>query len=121
MTRIDDRLRPRVAALVAKYGRQVTYVSKTPGYTPDTSTGAPTATNSKTVFVTPPDKYSLYLTDDVYIKKGDCRVFLPDYNLGFVPNEGDQIQGMDGRNWTVLNPKQHSTGEQAGLWELHLR
>lgn len=121
MTQLDDRLRPRIAALITKYGVQVSYTARTPGYTPSTSTGAPTASTTKNLFVTPPDRYSLFFTDGVQVQRGDCRVFLADYNLGFTPHEGDKIANLNGREWTVIDPKRHATGEHAGLWELQLR
>lgn len=120
MTALDTKIIPKVFNLVAKYGKVVTFNSRS-GYTYDETEGTATSTiTSYSKKVTPPDKYDVRYVDGDLIRVGDSRIFLPAQGLEFTPARGESVI-VDSESWTIIKANPIYSGDLVCLWELQLR
>ena len=120
MTRLDDRLGPRTAALLAKYGRVATFYEVTK--TPDPTTGKMTVTETleHPAMVSPRQEYDLRFVDGDTIRRGDTSVYVSAEGLTFTPTAGMRVSiGAD--TWTIVSAEPLDPGETTVAYKLQLR
>ncbi len=119
MTELDDRLLPRVAALLSRRGKTMAYTQIT--RTRDSGTGETTTVEvTHSVLGTPPAKYSIGWRSGDGVKLGDVRTSLAGQGLLFTPNAGDTV-AFDGTTWRIITVHPVYSGESTVLWTLQLR
>ena len=121
MTVLDDRLIPRILAIVQRLGKLVVFtVAATESYNPDTGEATRATAASYSLKVTPPEVYEEGLIDGENIRRGDMRVWLPASGLAFTPSPTVTVT-IDGATWAVVDVAPVYTGEQVALYGLQLR
>ena len=121
MTTLDDRLRPRAEAMIAKYGKVVLLQSLVQGdYDPATGTASSDYVNYEvTGVVTAPSKIMFDLT---LAREGDTMLLLADDGLGITPKAGDTVDFQDGAAvWSVLSVQTTYSGDLPAIHSLLLR
>lgn len=117
MTALDDRLIPRVASLVTKYGRAATYTVVTTSHTPGAGTTTET-TATHSVIVTPPAAYTETLNE--LARFGDQETILAAQGLTFTPKPADRVTiGSD--VWTLVSIQPILTGASVAVYVLQIR
>lgn len=122
MTRLDDRLRPRAAALIGKYGKRV-YLQAllTNEYDPAQGKAVTHVLNYDVVGVVRQPSRDLY--DRNLAQQGDTVLVLPAYSLpaDVVPKTGDTVDFKDGKPvWTVTGVNTDYSGALPVLYSLVL-
>lgn len=121
VTVLDTKLAPKVLAIIAKYGKTVSW-SVTSGATHTPSTGAVTGgtTTAHTVKVTPPEPYESKYVDGDVVREGDSRIYIAASGLAFTPAENQRVT-IDAAVWTVTRVNAIYSGDLVCLWEAGLR
>jgi hypothetical protein len=122
LTALDAKLLPKTLALVAKYGKQMSFAVPASGYTFDSSTGVgtPGAITTYVETCTPPDKYKDSFVNGDTIQEGDVWIILPAMNLAFTPMKTQQVT-FDGNTWVIVQLDPLYSGDSVCAYELRLR
>lgn len=120
MTALDDKLVPKVLAIVAKYGKDVVFTTvAAKEFSPTTRVGIETGKKQFTKKVTPPEYYSTrQLSDTVLVD--DLRVFLPASGLEFTLAVAMMVE-FDDMKFRVVRAGPVYSGTLIAVWELQLR
>lgn len=120
MTKLDDKLRPKVKALLARLGKLVTYTAivRTRDATSGDTLSVETVHSS--ILATPPTRYMRRLADGDAVKRGDVRISFAALDLPFTPASNDQVE-FDSTTWRVVSVTPVYSGELEVLWTLQLR
>lgn len=119
-TALDIRLLPKVLALIAKYGKTVTFhVSVAEVYSPINRSVLAAITNIN-LKVSPPDKYHIKYVDGTQILSGDNYIILPAQGLTFVPRSGHEVT-IGTTKWGIVNVESIYSGEDVCAYQLQLR
>jgi len=120
-TVLDLKLRPKVIALLEKYGKEVTFtVSPEPTY--DATTGKNTA-GSPTLYVkkvSPPEPCKIEFVAGELTQVGDIEVILGAKDLPFTPVLTMPVT-IDGVVWKIVAVRPMYSGELIAAYTLHLR
>jgi hypothetical protein len=120
VTDLDDKLIPKVLALVNKFGRVATFYEVTK--TADDEAG--TVTKSAPILhkrkVTPRAEYDLAFINGDTIRAGDMSVILPASGLRFTPVEAMKVEIGDDA-WKIVSLRPLDTGEKTAAYKLQLR
>jgi len=121
MTALDDRLLPKVLAIVEKFG--IDAVFDEPGtktYDPTTGETTESGNTNHTEKVTPPEGYpDNYMGGDV-VKQGDVQIYLPAFGLGFTPVVSLDV-AVGGKDYHLVGVDPVYSGEEIALYRLQLR
>jgi len=120
MTTLDDKLIPKVYALINSYGKTASYEVYA-GESYDETTGK-TTMGSKTAYsvkITPPEQEKTIVQGDT-LPSGDCFCFMSAYGLSFSPAAGHRLV-IYSKTWRVLSVFPIYTGESIALYKLLLR
>jgi hypothetical protein len=120
MTDLDDRLLPKVKALIERLGKKVDFTISTKTGTVATGVVTETTETFQDVKVSPPIAVDIRFVDGVNIKVGDTILFLAAKDLAFVPDV-DQKVTIDDVVFTILRNIKHYSGELIAVYELHVR
>lgn len=117
-TSLDLRLRPKALALIAKYGKSVTwtqYAGQETGYTPQSGTTSLGLASNYPVKCTPPAPVDTrYLGGDLIVAT-DVEIYIAGLGLAFTPKLNDRVT-IDGTVYTVLAKNAIYSGEDIVLW-----
>lgn len=119
MTKLDDKLIPKIAKIVDRLGKAVTFHVEAGSYDPTVGRRVSDQTDHS-VKVTPPANYSERFIDGDNIQRGDVNILLPAQDLVFTPVNGMQVT-IDAKPWAIVEVKPIYTGEQIGAYDLQLR
>lgn len=121
MTVLDDKFVPKALAMVAEFGKTVTFTVKslTP-YNPLTGGVGEGIPITHSVKVSPPDQYDKRLVDGDIVKQADLKVLLPPTTL-FTPAVDSTFVDIDGSEFRVIGVKPVYSGELIAIFELQLR
>lgn len=121
MTAIDDRLIPKVEALIARLGKSIVIncVTNEGTVSNDGSVKGRTET-PVTVKVIPP-----YPVDDKYVngdttRMGDLQTYVPAVSFGYEPVAG-WTAVIDNKTWTIVSVEPIYTGDAIALYGLVMR
>ncbi len=120
MTDLDDRLIPKVLALVNRLGRVATFYEVTKTGDPKTgevTTSTPILHKRK---VTPRAEYDLAFVNNDTIKAGDMSVILPASGLRFTPVEAMKVVIGDD-TWKIVSIRPLDPGEKTAAYKLQMR
>lgn len=121
MTVLDDKMIPKIFAIIERYGKSVTFtVEAVQSYNPATGETTAATPVTHTRKVTPPTAYEQRFVDGETIRAGDMKVFVAAQGLAFVPAL-DQRVTIDSVAWRIMAVGPIYTGELVALYELQLR
>ena len=122
MTTLDDKLLPKVADILAKFGKVVTFTTSPPAsaYDPTTGENAAFTATTHSVKITPPDEYNDKYIDGDLIQRGDVKVLVAGQGLPFTPTNGMAVV-IDSKTWKIVSLKLIYSGESIAAYELQLR
>lgn len=118
-TVLDTKLRPKVVALLAKYGKDVTFTAK-PGSYSHTTGAASAGASLGTVRCTPPAGYAQRYVDGDVIRQGDVQLYLAGQGLTFTPEPGQRVT-FDSTTYTVVAARPIYSGDLVAAWEVQAR
>lgn len=120
-TSLDTKLRPKVLAVIAQYGKAVSFAVDSGGtHSASTGTVSGTSTTTYSVTVTPPAPYASKFIDGDTIRDGDALIYLAAQDLAFTPAAGQRVT-IDSAVWTVTRANAIYSGELVCAWEVGLR
>jgi hypothetical protein len=120
MTALDDRLILKVLAIVAKYGKTVTFTTvATKEFSPTTRVGIEAGKVQYPKKVTPPANYSTRQLSDTVLAD-DLQIYLPASGLEFTPVVAMMVE-FDDMKFRVVRAGPIYTGTSVALWDLQLR
>lgn len=118
-----DRLRTKVAEIIADKGKAATYRKIAKSYSRTTGETTETATDY-TVKMTPPEsddrRFARSTIEGTLVEAGDVFVSLADSAIEFVPEVGDKVI-FDSETWTVVQIIKTYSGELIATWDLQVR
>lgn len=124
MTDLDDRMLPRVLALIARNGISATYrQTADEGFnvtTGEIDLGEDGGITSYTVTVSPLTPVDLRYTPGGSIIEGTCQTYIAGSGLLFIPYQNDELQTSDGEVWKVVDVQRLSSGDSVAAWGLTL-
>jgi hypothetical protein len=113
-------MRSRASALLAKYGKSITYNHISEGsYDPSTGdvSGKTTVTEVLKGLVV---NYELAQIDGTTVLSGDRKITFADADLSSAPSPGDTAV-LDNEVWSVVSALGTYAGERTALWEVQVR
>ncbi len=121
MTRLDDRLVPKVKDLIDRLGKSAT-VTTEDDKTYDSGTGktANTGTTIHTIKISPPAPYNKNYDGASIVKVGDQRTFVAAKDLTFTPEPGLLLK-VDSDEWRMVSINTLRSGELIAAYEIQLR
>ncbi len=121
MTILDDKLVPKAKIILEKLGRNTTVEIELDNNDYDPVTSKPIiSTASHVVKASPPFELETSLVSDDNVETATHWIIIAASGLAFTPEVGmTVIQGSD--RWEVVKVKQHDSGEQTAIYELHVR
>lgn len=123
MTRLDDKMLPKVKKMLAKYGKLVSWTNQIDGGTFDPlerDVSGDTPVTHDGVLITPPHPYKGRLLEGDTIKVGDSVTYLAGQDIVFTPSAGWQVV-IDGATWTAVAANPLYSGSSIAAWEVILR
>ena len=121
MTSLDDKLVPKVYALLEKLGKRVQFESVSAGtYDPATRTTTNKSVLTFTRKVTPPSSFEDKLVNGDTIRATDLKVYTAAQGIPRVPKNVDQVT-VDGITYKITVVKPIYSGEQVCLYMMGLR
>jgi len=120
LTRLDDKLLPKVLAIIEDLGKVLTFTTE------DCTTINPTTGVKTTTETTvdrkgsPPDRYEIKLIDDKRILADDLVTIVAGSGLTFTP-ENDMKVTFDSKVFKTKNVRPMYSGESIAAFEIGLR
>jgi len=120
MTRLDDKMLPKVLSVINDFGKDIVYHAVPfKKYDPATSTGSG-CEEDFTRKSSPPEPFEQKFIDGDTIQEGDLKTIVAGSGLPFVVEEGIRAT-FDGNNWRVVGVEPFYSGDLIAAFQLHLR
>jgi len=119
MTDLDDKMLPKALALIAKFGKSVTWTAYAESFNPATSVNTRTPT-ARTATIKPPQAFRQGYVDGDLVRVGDLKTGIAASGLSFTPKTGDTVL-LDTVTYEVMAVWPIYSGTSVAVYDAQLR